>query len=140
MNTQQPFNRGCHLVSEHLDRKTAAAHLLRFATARRAFRDHAHSRVHRGDGFGDHRTTEFRLTAREIAEDLAREINGDSGEGSYHGVFVAGGEIPTEGQLVEAHRRLEEFQRRFVAAPDLQTSPAGSRRRSTLSSASASRD
>src|SRR4029077_1342812 len=44
---------------------------------------------------GDKRTMEFRITAREIAEDIAREINGDSGEGSYHGVFVAGGEAPT---------------------------------------------
>jgi len=40
---------------------------------------------------GDKRTMEYRITAREIAEDIAREINGDSGEGSYHGVFVAAG-------------------------------------------------
>ncbi len=38
---------------------------------------------------GDKRTMEYRITAREIAEDIAREINGDSGEGSFHGVFVA---------------------------------------------------
>jgi|SRR4051812_21724168 hypothetical protein len=69
---------------------------------------------------GDKRTHEFRLTAREIAEDIAREINGDSGEGSYHGVFVAAGEQPTEGELAEAHRRLEEFHRRLVAAADLE--------------------
>jgi hypothetical protein len=69
---------------------------------------------------GDKRTMEFRLTAREIAEDIAREINGDSGEGSYHGVFVAAGDTPTESELAEAHRRLEEFQRRLVAAADLE--------------------
>ena len=69
---------------------------------------------------GDKRTMEFRITAREIAEDLAREINGDSGEGSYHGVFVAAGEAPTEGELAEARRRLEEFHRRLVAAADLE--------------------
>jgi len=69
---------------------------------------------------GDKRTMEFRITAREIAEDVAREINGDSGEGSYHGVFVAAGEAPTEGELAEARRRLEEFQRRLVAAADLE--------------------
>jgi len=69
---------------------------------------------------GDKRTMEYRITAREIAEDIAREINGDSGEGSYHGVFVAAGEAPTESELGEARRRLEEFQRRLVAAADLE--------------------
>ena len=44
---------------------------------------------------GDKRTMEFAISAREIAEDIAREINGDSGEGSYHGVFVAAGPEPT---------------------------------------------
>src|SRR5712671_5372419 len=68
----------------------------------------------------DKRTMEFRITAREIAEDVAREINGDSGEGSYHGVFVAAGEAPTESELAEARRRLEEFQHRLVAAADLE--------------------
>jgi hypothetical protein len=69
---------------------------------------------------GDKRTMEYRITAREIAEDLAREINGDSGEGSYHGVFVAAGEMPTEAELSDARRLLEEFQRRLVAAADLE--------------------
>src|SRR5260370_12319368 len=69
---------------------------------------------------GDKRTMEFRITAREIAEDVAREINGDSGEGSYHGVFVAAGDAPTESELAEARRRLEEFHRRLVAAADLE--------------------
>ena len=64
---------------------------------------------------GDKRTMEYRITAREIAEDIAREINGDSGEGSYHGVFVAAGAAPTESELAEASRRLQEFQRRLVA-------------------------
>jgi hypothetical protein len=69
---------------------------------------------------GDKRTMEYRITAREIAEDIAREVNGDSGEGSYHGVFVAAGEAPTEGELAEARQRLQEFQRRLVAAADLE--------------------
>src|SRR5437868_12291269 len=69
---------------------------------------------------GDKRTMEYRITAREIAEDVAREVNSDSGEGSYHGVFVAAGEAPTESELAEARRRLEEFQRRLVAAADLE--------------------
>jgi hypothetical protein len=69
---------------------------------------------------GDKRTHEFHLSAQEIAEDLARELNGDSGEGSFHGVFVAAGPLPTEAALVDARRRLEEFQRRLVAAADLE--------------------
>src|SRR6201996_7076978 len=64
---------------------------------------------------GDKRTMEVRLTAREIAEDIAREINGDSGEGSFHGVFVAAGELPTDGELADARRKLESFHRRPVA-------------------------
>jgi hypothetical protein len=69
---------------------------------------------------GDKRNMDIRITAREVAEDIAREINGDSGEGSFHGVFVAAGETPTEGELADARRRLEEFHRRLVAAADLE--------------------
>jgi hypothetical protein len=61
-----------------------------------------------------------KITAREIAEDIAREINSDSGEGSFHGVFVAAGPEPTESELADARRRLDEFQRRLVAAADLE--------------------
>ena len=69
---------------------------------------------------GDKRNMDIRITAREIAEDIAREINGDSGEGSFHGVFVAAGPEPTEAELADARRRLEEFQRRLVNAADLE--------------------
>jgi len=69
---------------------------------------------------GDKRMMDYRVTAREVAEDIAREINGDSGEGSFHGVFVAAGELPTEGELADARQRLEEFHRRLVAAADLE--------------------
>ena len=69
---------------------------------------------------GDKRTMEFRLTAREIAEDIARELNSDSGEGSFHGVFVAAGLEPTEAELSDARRRLEEFNRKLVASADLE--------------------
>ncbi len=78
---------------------------------------------------GDKRNMDIRITAREIAEDIAREINGDSGEGSFHGVFVAGsfhgvfvaaGTEPTETELADARRRLKEFQSRLVAAADLE--------------------
>jgi hypothetical protein len=69
---------------------------------------------------GDKRTMEYRITAREITEDIAREINSDSGEGSYHGVFVAAGEMPTDNELADARHRLQEFHRRLVAAADLE--------------------
>jgi hypothetical protein len=69
---------------------------------------------------GDKHFTDYRITAREIADDIAREINGDSGEGSFHGVFVAAGPEPTESELADARRRLEEFQRRLVTAADLE--------------------
>jgi hypothetical protein len=69
---------------------------------------------------GDKRTMEFPISAREIAEDIAREINGDSGEGSFHGVFVAAGPEPSESELAEARRKLDEFHRRLVATADLE--------------------
>jgi hypothetical protein len=69
---------------------------------------------------GDKRHMELHITAQEVAEDIAREINGDSGEGSFHGVFVAAGPEPTEAELADARRRLEEFQRKLVAAADLE--------------------
>jgi len=69
---------------------------------------------------GDKRNMPIQISAREIAEDIAREINGDSGEGSFHGVFVAAGPEPTEAELADARRRLEEFQHRLVAAADLE--------------------
>ena len=69
---------------------------------------------------GDKRTMEIRLSAQEIAEDLVREINGDSGEGSYHGVFVAAGPEPTKEELVDARKKLEAFHRRLVETADLE--------------------
>ena len=69
---------------------------------------------------GDKRTMEFAISAREIAEDLAREINNDSGEGSFHGVFVSAGAEPTDAELADAQRRLDEFHRKLVAAADLE--------------------
>jgi hypothetical protein len=69
---------------------------------------------------GDKIHMDLYITAREIAEDIAREINGDSGEDSFHGVFVAAGAEPTESELDDARRRLDGFQRRLVAAADLE--------------------
>ncbi len=69
---------------------------------------------------GDKRTSEFPITACAIAEDLAREINSDSGEGSFHGVFVCAGEKPTDQELSEARARLNAFYQKLVAAADLE--------------------
>ena len=55
---------------------------------------------------GDRRTLEYPLAAREIAGDLAREVNSYGGEGSYFGVFVCAGERPTPTEMDEARRRL----------------------------------
>lgn len=69
---------------------------------------------------GDKRVMDIPITAREIAEDLARELNGDSGEGSYHGVFVAAGLEPTASEVAEARAKLEAFQLRQVEIADLE--------------------
>jgi hypothetical protein len=69
---------------------------------------------------GDKRTMEFSITAQEIAEDLVKELNGDSGEGSFHGVFVAKGLEPTEEELREAREKLQAFHQRLVEMADLE--------------------
>ena len=85
--------------------------------------DYAVTPVHACKGvmdLGDKRTMEFSITAREIAEDIARELNNDSGEGSFHGVFVAAGAEPTEVELADARRRLNDFYTKLVASADLE--------------------
>ncbi len=67
---------------------------------------------------GDKRTLDFPISARDIAEDLAREINSDAGENSFLGVFVCAGAQPTAQELDAAHRRLEDFYSRQVAIAD----------------------
>jgi hypothetical protein len=69
---------------------------------------------------GDKHVINIDITARQIAEDLAREINNDSGEGSFHGVFVADGLQPTDAELDDARARLEAFHRRLVEFADLE--------------------
>jgi len=68
--------------------------------------------------YGDKRILPLPITAREIAEDLCREINSDAGENSFLGVFVCAGNMPTEDELRNARSRLEEFYRALVAAAD----------------------
>jgi hypothetical protein len=68
--------------------------------------------------YGDKRTLPLAITAREIAEDLCREVNSDAGEHSYLGVFVCAGDIPSEDELRGAQARLAEFYRALVASAD----------------------
>src|SRR5579862_8684162 len=68
--------------------------------------------------YGDKRTLPLQITAREIADDLCREINSDAGERSFLGVFVCAGNIPTEDELQGARAKLDEFYRALVAAAD----------------------
>jgi len=68
--------------------------------------------------YGDKRVLPLEISAREIAEDLCREINSDAGENSFLGVFVCAGDTPTEEELRRARVRLEDFYRALVAAAD----------------------
>ncbi len=67
---------------------------------------------------GDKRVLDFPITAREIADDIAREINSDAGDASYFGVFVCAGDAPAEAELAEAYRKLGEFYKRLVFIAD----------------------
>jgi hypothetical protein len=68
--------------------------------------------------YGDKRTLPLHIPAREIAEDLCREINSDAGERSFLGVFVCAGEAPTVEELARAQEKLDEFYRALVSAAD----------------------
>ena len=68
--------------------------------------------------YGDKRVLPLAITAREIAEDLCREINSDAGERSFLGVFVCAGDAPTEEELRGAQEKLDEFYRALVVAAD----------------------
>ena len=68
--------------------------------------------------FGDKRTLPLAITAREIADDLCREINSDAGENSFMGVFVCAGDTPTDEELKSAEEKLREFYRALVASAD----------------------
>jgi hypothetical protein len=67
---------------------------------------------------GDKRTTDVRISAAELANDLCREINSDGGEESFFGVFVAEGEIPSHDELRREREKLAAFYRRLVAGAD----------------------
>jgi hypothetical protein len=67
---------------------------------------------------GDKRTMDVNISARDIAADLCREINGDAGEDSFLGAFVCAGDAPTPEEIADARRRLESFYRRKIAEAD----------------------
>ncbi len=67
---------------------------------------------------GDKRVLDFPISAREIAEDVAREINSDAGDASYFGAFVCAGDAPTAEELTAARARLTEYYRKLVAQAD----------------------
>ncbi len=67
---------------------------------------------------GDKRTLDVPISAREVAEDLCREMNSDGGDDSFFGVFVAKGDKPTRAELSEAQERLKAFYQRLVAVAD----------------------
>jgi hypothetical protein len=67
---------------------------------------------------GDRREFEFPITAREIAADIAREINSDAGEDSDFGVFVCAGERPSGPEIAAARARIESFYKRIVVLAD----------------------
>jgi len=67
---------------------------------------------------GDKRKLDQPMLAHEIAEDLVRHCNADAGEGSYLGVFLCGPQGPSEGDLRERGRAVDEFCERLVAAAD----------------------
>ena len=68
--------------------------------------------------YGDKRTLPLPISAREIAEDICREINSDAGERSFLGVFVCAGNEPTAEELRGARENLDTFYRALVAAAD----------------------
>jgi hypothetical protein len=68
--------------------------------------------------YGDKRVLPLPISAREIADDLCREINSDAGENSFLGVFVCAGAAPTDEELRGAQARLDDFYRSLVAAAD----------------------
>ena len=67
---------------------------------------------------GDKRVLDFPISAREIAEDIGREINSDGGDGSFFGVFVCAGLEPSEAELAAGRARLEEVYKKLVFLAD----------------------
>jgi hypothetical protein len=94
-------------AAEHSDKNTNGRFALTRISPRTAVMD-----------YGDKRTLPLAITAREIADDICREINSDAGENSFMGVFVCAGDAPTEAELKRAEENLDQFYRALVASAD----------------------
>ena len=69
------------------------------------------------------RRKEFTFDARQIAEDICKQINGNGpGDASFFGVFVCAGSEPTKQELESAQRRLDNYFKQCIAAADSQWS------------------
>jgi hypothetical protein len=58
------------------------------------------------------------FSAMRVAEDVARQINGDLGEGAFVGVFVSLTRNPTPEKLAEMTAKYVEYQQRLVFSAD----------------------
>src|SRR5258707_10856839 len=83
-------------------------------------RSDACARLYQPDGLGRQTDDGDSFDSAGDCRGPGAEINGDSGEGSYHGVFVAAGPEPTKEELADARKRLEAFQTRLVEPADLE--------------------
>jgi hypothetical protein len=69
------------------------------------------------------RRKEFTFDAKQIAEDICKQINGNGpGDGSFFGVFVCAGSEPTTVELDNAFERLKNYFMQCIGAADSQWS------------------
>ncbi len=72
---------------------------------------------------GIERRKEFTFDAKQIAEDICKEINSNGpGDASFFGVFVCAAASPTEEELESGKKRLESYFMQTIAAADAQWS------------------
>lgn len=72
---------------------------------------------------GIEKRKEFTFDAKAIAEDICKQINENGpGEHSFFGVFVCKGSEPTEQELQDAQKRLQNYFMQCVVAADSQWS------------------
>ncbi len=68
--------------------------------------------------YGDKRTLPLPITAREIADDLCREINSDAGERVFSACLFARETRRLRRNFGRARAKLDEFYRALVASAD----------------------
>jgi len=67
---------------------------------------------------GDNQQEFTPLEARAVAEDLAKSINADAGDGSFMGVFVCNAPQPSSAELADAEAKLVEFYKSLISIGD----------------------